>query len=532
MNFSWANLSKSLQEFWQKLTRPQKIITALAPLLVAGALITLILWASRPQYVPLFTKIDEASAAQVRNKLVDLKIPYQLGDGGTTISVPQKQVAEARLQLASAGIPQGSKFSFDFLNQIHLGETDSDRKLRYKLGLQTELADNLKSLSGVQDASVQIVIPEPSLFNNPDNKTSTAAVTLKLTPGTKLNVDQIRGIANLMAASVEGLQTQNVTIIDTNGNVLSDDLQNNNTPGHMTGNQLQLQQMVEDKVKKSLQTMLDQAWGVGNTIVRTTATLDFDQTKIVSETHGPGALVSQQTTSENTSNGTNPGTVPGTNSNVPGYQTQAGSSTSTSTKNSDTKNFDPDKIQKEQVVSPGAIKRLTISVLANSDKVNQTQLDQIKALVGSAAGVDAARGDVIEVAAIPFDSSAMQQEKDAMAKLEKNQRYLQYAEIGAAALAGLIVLLFLLRSRSKRSRSAKELKLDAGGHPISVGAAEEILLAQQRAEEEAQAKLAQKKSKTADEIEKQKIKEAVELYTRNNADDVARLVKTWLSEDH
>ncbi|MHB1650885.1 MAG: flagellar basal-body MS-ring/collar protein FliF [Desulfitobacteriaceae bacterium] len=532
MNF-WADLQKSWREFWSKLTRSQQIITVVAPLLLAAALITLLIWAGRPQYVPIFTKIDLASAAQVRNKLVDLKIPYQPADGGTTLLVPEKQLAEARLQLASAGLPQGSKFSFDSINQIHLGETDADRKLRYKLGLQSELSDTLKTLSGVQDASVQVVTPEPSLFVNVNNeKPATAAVTLKLVPGTKMTDEQIRGVANLLAASVEGLQPENVTIIDTNGNVLSDVLSKSKDLGNLSGSQLQIQQTVEDKIQKSVQTMLDRALGAGNAVVRANVTLDFDQIKIVSETHGPGALVSKQGTNESSSNGTPSGSVPGTASNVPGYQTpQTTGSVSTSIKTSTTENYDPDKIQKEQVVSPGAVKRLSISVMADSGKVDQAHLDQIKGIVASAAGIDTARGDQIQVAAIPFNTTAAQQEKDAIARVEKNQRYMQYIEIGAAALVGLIFLLFMLRSQSKRKRGVRQLTLGHGDQPISVIKAEEILLAQQRAEEEAQAKLAQKKTRTVAELEKQKIKEAVELYTRNNTDEVARLIKTWLSEE-
>ncbi|MHB1407157.1 MAG: flagellar basal-body MS-ring/collar protein FliF, partial [Desulfitobacteriaceae bacterium] len=208
MDFSWGGMQKSGREFWQKLSRPQKIITIVAPLLVATALFGLIIWASQPNYVSIY-KGTEAEAGAIRNKLVDLKFKYQLADGGTNILVPQAQAAEARLQLAVADLPQGSKFSYDYLNQMRIGETDADRKLRQLLGLQNELETTIKTLAGVQDSRVHIVMPEKSLFVENEKK-ATAAVTLKLAPGTKLGDDQIRGIANLMAASVEGLEMQNV----------------------------------------------------------------------------------------------------------------------------------------------------------------------------------------------------------------------------------------------------------------------------------------------------------------------------------
>lgn len=531
MNFSWAAIVESVRGFWAKLTRVQKVMTIATPLIVAIAFISLILWASRPQYTPLFTKINETEAAAVRNKLVELKIPYQLADGGSTISVPAKQAAEARLQLASSGVPQGSKFSFDSLNQLHLGETDADRKLRYVLGLQDELANTLNTLTGVQDALVHVVMPEPSLYVDKE-KAATAAVTLKLVPGTKMTDEQVRGVANLLAASVEGLQPENVTILDTSGNVLSDRIAKQNTPTGLTGSQLQLQQAMENKIEKSVQSMLNSAFGAGSTIVRASASLNFDQVKEVSELHGPGATVSKQTTDEQATNGTSQGGVPGTTPNTGNaatYQQVGGATTSTSTKKSSTENFSPDKTQTERVVAPGTIKRLSISVMADQSRVDQAHLDQIKGIVASAAGIDTTRGDNIQVAAIPFDTTAAQAQKAALAALEQKQRYIQYAEMGAVALAGLFLLLFALRSRAKHRREAAGLLLNQG-EPLPFNTAEEFLLAQQRAEAEASAKLEQKKSKSAAEIEKQKIKEAVETYSRNNSDEVARLLKTWLSE--
>ena len=134
MNFSWAGIQESVKTFWNRLSSPQKIIMVLAPLMVAAALITLITWAGRTQYVAIFTKLNDADAGAISTKLKDMKADYQLADNGSTIMVAQQSAADLRLQLASAGLPNQSKFSFDSLNTMHLGETDADRKLRYVLG--------------------------------------------------------------------------------------------------------------------------------------------------------------------------------------------------------------------------------------------------------------------------------------------------------------------------------------------------------------------------------------------------------------
>ena len=532
MDFSWAGIQHSIKSFWDNLSRPQKIITVLAPLLVAGALVSLIVWAGRPQYVPIFSKLSDADAGAITTKLKDLKADYKLEDNGSTILVTKQSAADIRLQLASAGLPQASKFSFDNLNTMHLGETDSDRKLRYVLGLQNELENTLRTLNGVQEARVHIVMPEPSLFVD-SQKPATAAVTLSLVPGTTLGDDQVRAIANLMSGSIEGLQAENVTIVDTNGNVLSDVLGNSSDPKRLTGTQYQLQQTVEEDAQKSVQSMLDRVLGQGKTVVRINAILDFDQIKRVTQTNGPGAVISEQSSTETTTNGTNVGEVPpGVDANgVPTYQTGAQGVNSNSTKTDTTKNYQVDTTQEEQVVSPGAVENLSVSVMADADFITGLQLDQIKTIVASAAGVNLDRGDQIQVAAIPFNKADLQQEKLAMEKALERQQMLRYAEVGAAIFLGLVFFLVFLRSRSKKARAVKMLNLNLNNsQPVSLAAAE-LIIEQQSAEEEAKLKFAQKNVKSAELLQKQKTKESVETYTRNNPDEVARLMKTWLSEE-
>ena len=525
MDFSWAGIQQSVKTFWNKLSSPQKIITVLAPLVVAVALVSLISWAGRPQYVAMYTKLSDADAGAITTKLKDLKADYKLADNGSTIMVAQQSAADLRLQLASAGLPTQSKFSFDSLNTMHLGETDADRKLRYVLGLQNELENTLKTLNGVQDARVHIVMPEPSLFVD-SQKAATAAVTLKLVPGTKLGDDQVRAVANLLAGSVEGLQPENVTIVDTGGNVLSDVLGKSGDPNRLTGTQYQLKQTVEEDTRKSVQSMLDRVLGQGKTVVRISATLDFNQITRTIQTNGPGAVVSEQTSTETSTNDTTAGGIPGP---APGYLTTTPVVNSTSTKTSGTINHQVDTTQEEQVVSPGAVKRLSVSVMADADTINQTQLDQIKTIVASAAGVDSTRGDEIQVAAIAFNKTDLQQVKLAMDTAQKRQQLVTYIEIGAAVLFGIFFMMLLLRSRSTKARTGKMKGLN-GSQPVSLAAAE-LLMAQELAEEEAKLKFAQKKTKTVDELQKQKTKESVELYSHNNPDEVARLMKTWLSEE-
>lgn len=526
MDLSWARIKEAVLGFWNKLSRPQRIITVVAPLAVAIALIVLLSWASQTQYVMLFTKLSDVEAGTITEELKELKVNYKLADNGSTILVPEQSAAEIRLQLANSGLPSQSKFSFDYLNTMHLGETDADRKLRYQLGLQTELETTLRFLNGVEDARVNITIPEQSLFVE-SQKETTAVATLKLMQGKTLSEEQIRSVANLLVGSVEGLQLENITIIDTDGNYLSDVLGENYNSNRLTEVQFQMQRLREENIRRSVQSMLDQVYGPGKTVVRINAELDFDNVKITRQIHGPGAVVSEQKTSEVTANGIDAGGIPGVTENgIPNYLTPTDDTTYYSSATSETINHEPDTTQEEQETSPGKIKRLSISVMADDETVTQEQLDPFQAAVASAAGYNPERGDQIQVALIPFDKSALLQAQADRERAEQRQRLMYYA-LAVAAVLFLIGLLVFLILRWRRNKRAEELALEEA-RLDELSSAE---LLDQLTGEEGEPGLGAQSVLSELEKQKQKIREAIESYAKNNPEEVARLMKTWLAEE-
>lgn len=531
LQFSWTGFREYITNMWSKLTTPQKFVLVAVPLVIAIALLVLVSWANKPQFVPIFTKISDSEAGAIKQKLQELKIEYQLTDNGSTILVPKQQASEVRLDLANSGLPQGSKFSFDNLNEIHLGETEADRKLRYILGLQTELETTLKSLQGVLDARVHITIPEPRLFIESE-KEATAAVTLKLSPDAKVEESQIRAVANLLSSSVEGLKPEKVTIVDTNGNVLSDLIQNTNDPGRLSGSQLQMQQVFESDIEKSLQTMLERVFGPGKTVVRANVVLDFDQIKIVTQKKGPGALVSKQTLSENIYNGnqaTSIETPSEAQSGLQSYTTPSqADNTSAAHKNQTTENYEIDSTQEERQVSPGTVKRLSVSVLADAEIVTESQLLNIKAAVASAVGYDESRGDQIQVAAIPFDKTGIKKQEEAIAAAERSRANMTYTKLAVAVVLALILLLVIWLSRRRReSDYSTELETSPIGNTKDFESAIEWA----KKEAAASALAANVQEPTQEDIEREKMREAVEAYSRQNPEVVARLVKSWLTEE-
>jgi len=175
---------------------------------------------SLPSHVVIYSNMDLKDAALVITRLKELKIPYQIKDEGRSIAVPRARADEARLGLAEKGLPAGGTVGWEIFDQSKLGATDFDKRIQFIRAISGELSRTISRISAVDDARVQIVIPETQLFEV-TKAPVTASVLLKLKPGESLTPKQVNGIMYLVASSVENLKHDNITIIDINGNMLS-----------------------------------------------------------------------------------------------------------------------------------------------------------------------------------------------------------------------------------------------------------------------------------------------------------------------
>ena len=171
-------------------------------------------------YTRIYSNLELSDTAKVIVRLKEIKIPYEVQDKGATISVPKERADEARLGLAEKNLPAGGMVGWEIFNETKMGATDFDRRIQLIRAISGELSRNIRRIAGVEDARVQIVIPETRLFEVTKSPV-TAAVLIKLEPGAKLRAEQISGIVHLTASSVENLQPENVTVVDENGNILS-----------------------------------------------------------------------------------------------------------------------------------------------------------------------------------------------------------------------------------------------------------------------------------------------------------------------
>lgn len=536
-------------ELWNKTTMRQRQMIIGAAVLVFAAIFGWSYWyGNRPELVPLYTGLETKDAGDVTAKLKEAGVPYEVQEGkdGATILVPKQRVHDARLDLATQGLPRGHK-GFELFDDSKLGVTEFQNKVNYLQALQGELTRTIEQIEVIEKARVHIVLPEDSLYKK-NEKPATASIMLRLYPEKTLSKKEIRGITNLVAHSIQGLLPENITIVNDRGKILNDpeeDQDKANDESKKTLDQLEMTKKVEERIQVNLQSLLDQALGEGRAFVRVSVELDFDQRLTDKAIYTPvvddaGIIRSQQDISETyTGNSQVPGGPAGTQSNIPGYVATQGNARADYEKKETTKNYEINEEKSKIVASPGSIRHLNVGVLVN-DELTAAQQESIRRSVASAAGIDPRRGDTISVEPVPF-SNEVAERKAAEEQKVKDAEMRQTYIIGGVILLILLIAAAIFFYRRRQAQLAAE----------AAAAAE----AQRRAEEEA-ARRAEEARQAAEyaEMRRQAIangkeppdvpkeltqeekraieeREAVEALINTQPAEAAMLIKSWLSEE-
>src|SRR5205809_3469 len=213
-------LSAQLVDFFRAQPPARRLVLATTAVGSLVAVLALAWWVQRPLYRPLFTNLAAEDASAIVEALRAAKGPFRLEDGGRAILVPAERLYELRLALASHGLPAGGGVGFELFDRQTLGQTDYVQRLNYQRALQGELGRTISRLGGVESARVHLALPERSRFVGEDRRPS-ASVVVTLAPGRALSAAQIDGIVHLVAASVEGLAADGVTVVDAGGRMLT-----------------------------------------------------------------------------------------------------------------------------------------------------------------------------------------------------------------------------------------------------------------------------------------------------------------------
>ncbi|WP_207001991.1 flagellar basal-body MS-ring/collar protein FliF [Trinickia mobilis] len=397
-----------------------------APLIIAVALLVavvaaLVMWSRTPDYKVLYSNLSDRDGGAIITALQQANIPYKFADAGGAILVPSDQVHEMRLRLAALGLPKGGSVGFELMDNQKFGISQFAEQVNYQRALEGELEKTIESISTVREARVHLAIPKPSVFVR-DREAPSASVLVNLYPGRALDEGQVIAITHMVASAVPDMPVKNVTIVDQDGNLLT---QSSSATG-LDPSQLKYVRQIEHDTQQRIDAILAPLFGAGNAHSTVSADIDFSKVEQTAESYGPNsspaqtAIRSQQTSSSTeASTGAAQG-VPGALSNTPPQPASAPinapasgasavSATPLSEHKDSTTNYELDKTIRHTEREIGSIKRLSVAVVINNVPVTDAKghmtmqpvpadlLTKVDQLVKDAMGYDAQRGDSVNV---------------------------------------------------------------------------------------------------------------------------------------
>jgi flagellar M-ring protein FliF len=453
---------RKLIEPFMALSPGKRMLIAGIAFLSAAAFAVLIFVANRTDYRPLFTNLTAEDAGEIVKKLKDSKTPYQITSDGKGVLVPADKVYELRLTLASEGIPQGGGVGFEIFDRKNFGMTEFVQKLNYQRALQGELSRTIAQLAGVEQARVHLVIPEKSLFKD-NEKPATASIVLKMKSSKALRESEVQGVVHLVAASIEGMDPEHVTVLDSRGKILSKG-GSSDPASRMTAGMQETQRGYEKNVEERIQSLLDRIVGGGKSVVRVTAGFDFKQVERVEEKFDPETIAvrSEQRSEEKGASTSTAAGVPGVQTNLGRTPPLGGATTGGGTKTDETLNYEVSHSTAKIIEPVGALTKISVAVLVDGKyeapaaaKEGQTakakyiarspeELLKLETLVKSAVGFNTERGDQLSVQNIPF------QDTDEAGSTEKatwwtNPFFLSLAKNLMIGIGFLTLILFVIR---------------------------------------------------------------------------------------
>jgi flagellar M-ring protein FliF len=442
--------------------------------------------------------------------------------------VDKDKVYDLRLQMSGKGLPAGQDTGYALLDQTGITTSEFQQQVTYQRALEGELSNTLEALKGVNTAVVHVALPKDEVFVTEQSK-PTASVLLDLAPGTTLSGEQIQAVTNLVSSSVQDMDPEQVTVTDSTGHVLS--AAGTGVTAAAGDARSQVEQDYESRLALNAQQILDTVVGPGHAKVSVRADVDLSQRQSTSETYtynnGTPPLSSSNTTESYTGSGTPVGGVLGPE-NMPDAAANAGGSGSTYNKEQTTDNNAVDKTVETVESAPGALNRLTVSVVMDDAVAGSLNQQQIQSLVGNAVGLDTARGDAITVASMPFDTTASKQAAADLAAAKQAESSAQMWSMirtgGIAAGIALVVLLVWLRSRRQEEYEEEYEPLELSDDMLAeldrlrVASSREAVEVDNRALE-------------LEAAERQKVRGEISTMVSERPDEVAAMLRGWLSEN-
>lgn len=442
--------------------------------------VSIALWSKDPNYAPLYTRMSDMDVSEVASALTSMGIKYRLDQATGSILVPSDELYNARLRLASQGLPQVADTGFELLEKEQgLGVSRMKELAIHQRALEGELSRSIASLQSIKSARVHLALPKQSVFVRNRTK-ATASVVLELFGGRFLNESQLAGIVHLVSASVPNLEPEQVTVVDHRGKLLTANRGQTSDFG-VGDRRIEFTNQIENAYMRRVMDIVAPLVGVGGVRTQVVADIDFTVMEETAEVFNPNntALRSEQI-AENERRDQGPEGVPGALTNQPpdagtlDDQTEEDATKPLSRSSSATRNFEVDRTIRHVRQVPGALRKLSIAVVVdykdgvdadgNAGRVplSEEELARITALVRDAVGYDEARGDTVNV----INASFVQIEEEEIELPEipiwENPLIWNVSKLVLGAL-GVLLLIFGVLRPTMKGLSTEPARLAAAG---------------------------------------------------------------------
>jgi flagellar M-ring protein FliF len=428
--------------------------TIIAAAVVVGLMIVaaaISIGGSGGQYQYAFTNLATEDSAEAAAALKTAGVPFRLEAGGAALAVPADKVYEARLLLASAGLPRGGGVGFELFDRGDLGVSEFTQKVNLRRALEGELARTISRLGPVRSARVHLTVGEKGLYRD-DDKAASAAVVVNLQPGRTLGEKELGGIRHLISAAVPGLVAGAVTVMDGQGSVLATEVDKS-----ANAEARPMEKQFEDRIVALLEPVV----GRGAVIAKVTATMDETEIHSQAETYDPDGAVlrSEHKSGQSSGSGLGPEGVAGAAANQPGAAApqQPASTRSGSNTQDESKNYELSRTTTSTVQRGTRLSHLSVAILLDAGEGKprtEAEVTRLGELSKRAIGFDPSRGDAfqIENAAFVRASAESAQAPAAVVAVPANKTLLYGAGAAGVVVLGLVALVFTRRKRPEHDR--------------------------------------------------------------------------------
>ncbi len=458
----WQAIVSSLKDLngqWAKMNPGKKAAAMSVAFVLVLCTLALGVWVGEKSYSPLYTNLSPEESINLVKMLQEENIPYLVTKDGTTVSIPPELVQPTLMKLAVRGTTDGHKPGLEIFDKESFGTSSYVQKINYVRALQGELIRTINTLKSVRKSTVHISMPPKTSFLE-QTEDPKASVVVELNPGKILTKEEVRGIQNLVASSVEALRPERVTVVDSTGLALS---RTGDAVSALSTTMLERQKQIETELEAKIEDIVGRIVGQGNVVARVTADLDFNPENEQETLYDPEtAVVKSQEKQENSAESTRPiagGDPAGAAGALPAPASEPQEARQAIAKNGDRTQFELSKKIRNKEKALGTIKRLSVAVLVNNTPANvaatggkegepaapvtlsEDKKKVIEKLVKDTAGIIAAR-DSVTVESTDFATEDM--DKADQFHSQQERRRLIYSLIRYGTIALFVLLFFTI----------------------------------------------------------------------------------------